>query len=79
MKKLIFTAIAMVAFSGVSMAGTLEESLVLEKLPIDKCCTVYDLAFNLAISEGAPPQTAENAANDAYNNCRSSSGPTLND
>ena len=35
MKKLIFTAIAMVAFSGVSMAGALELETT-NQLPIDK-------------------------------------------
>ncbi len=79
MKKLIFTAITLIAFSSVSMANTIsdENEVVIpikenKKVIILKridCCIIYDLAYNLAISEGAPVGTAEAAANLAYNNC----------
>ena len=78
MKKVIFTAIAMIAFSSASMANTIADEEVVvnnnEKKEVVKvkktdCCFIYELAFDLAISEGAPVESAESAANIAYNNC----------
>lgn len=71
MKKLFFSAVALVAFSSVSMANTIavEED---KKMVETDCCVVYDLAYNLAISEGASGSTADAAANIAYQNCEKS-------
>ena len=68
----------MIAFTSVSMANTIaDEEVVLnnkekkEVVVVRKtdCCLIYDLAYDLAISEGAPAESAESAANIAYNNC----------
>lgn len=33
------------------------------------CCLIYYLVYDLVISEGAPAESAESAANIAYTNC----------
>ena len=80
----MFTAIALIAFSGVSMANTIKEVEVQKnknaktvKKRATDCCIIYDLAFGLAMSEGAGASTAEAAAILAYNNCEKSN-KTLN-
>ena len=75
MKKLFFTAIALVAFSGVSMANSVavEETVIVENVLLkDNCTTVAQLAYNLAISEGADHPTAVAYSNIAYTNCKKS-------
>ncbi|GEC80231.1 hypothetical protein B0A61_13260 [Flavobacterium aquatile LMG 4008 = ATCC 11947] len=66
----------MVAFSSASMANTIadEEVVTEEKKEVvvvrkTDCCLIYDLAYDLAISEVAPAESAESTANIAYNNC----------
>jgi hypothetical protein len=69
--------------SSASMANTIadEEVIVENKKEVKEdqkvalraktdCCTIYDLAYNLAIKEGATTANAEAAANMAYNNCK---------
>ena len=75
MKKLFFTAIAFVAFSSLSMANTIEQDKVEEEAVVlrDNCTIVAQLAYNLAISEGADHPTAVAYSNIAYNNCKSTS------
>ena len=81
MKNLFFTAIALVAFSGVSLAGTISnkevvkdkiESAKSEKKLLktaDPCQDVCHLAYNLAISEGATAASADAYADICYGNC----------
>lgn len=68
MKKMIFSAVALVAFSFAGMANEIEEERVIINNS-DTCCIVHDLAYDLAISEGADSETAGKAANIAYENC----------
>ena len=73
MKKIIFTAIAMIAFSSASMANTIaDEEVENKKAVVTDCCSIYDLAYTLAIREGASPANADTAANIAYNGCKAS-------
>lgn len=77
MKKLFFSAVALIAFSSVSMANCITENDAYKeddsKVVVETdCCVIYDLAYNLAISEGASPSTADAAANIAYQNCEKS-------
>lgn len=66
------------AFSSASMANTIADEEVVvnnkekkEVVVVRKtdCCLIYDLAYDLAISEVAPAESAESTANIAYNNC----------
>jgi hypothetical protein len=68
MKKLVFTALAVVAFSGAAMAGTHEVKSE-KKLIGDSCDRVCHLAYDLAIKEGANHSTADAYADIAYANC----------
>ncbi len=77
MKKLFFSAIFLVAVSSVSMANTIADDKTIESkedmtVLLTDCCIIYDLAYNLAIKEGASPSTADAAANIAYTNCEKS-------
>jgi hypothetical protein len=54
MKKIMFTAIAMVAFSGVSMAGTLELEAA-NQLPIDKVkCQNAAIDYYIQVIDDGP-------------------------
>jgi len=80
MKKLMFTAIALVAFSGVSMANMKgikpsNTKKVAKKVVIrakTDCCLIYDLAYQLNFSETCDIEWSEMCANYAYNNCEKS-------
>ena len=77
MKKSLFSAVALIAFTSISMANTIEEKEITiegdSKTVVETdCCVIYDLAYDLAISEGASPSTADAAANIAYQNCEKS-------
>lgn len=73
----MFSAIAMVAFMGSSMANTIEVEKVAEegaemfKLS-STCDKVAALSYNLEVSEGATHAQAVAASNTAYNNCMKS-------
>lgn len=77
MKKLFFTAIALVAFSGVSMGSTLANNEIRKGTEkpesilkvLNRCQTVCHLAYNLAISEGASHEAADAYADMCYANC----------
>ena len=79
MKKLMFTAIALVAFSGVSMANTIADEEVKKdnevkkevviQMKADPCQNVCHLAYDLAISEGASHATADAYGDLVYANC----------
>lgn len=76
MKKVFFSAVALVAFSFAGMANEIEEKKVevkkveVETLKGDNCSTIRTLAYNLWISEGYSTQYAVIASNIAYNNCK---------
>ncbi|WP_395064002.1 hypothetical protein [Flavobacterium sp.] len=78
MKKLFLSAIFLVAFSSVSIANTIanddleKENVTVISLVADNCTKVAQLAYNLAISEGANHPTAVAYSNIAYNNCKKS-------
>ena len=69
MKKLAFTALAMVAFSGAAMANTVEVAELELKFVNDPCSDVCHLAYDLAIKEGADHDTADKSADRVYGNC----------
>ena len=78
MQKMIFSAVALVAFSFAGMANEIEEKKVEVKPETKKeakvvlkvnCGTIKQLAYNLAISEGADDCTAEYYSDIVYANC----------
>ena len=68
-KKLVFIALAVVAFSGVAMAGTEEIKETEILLITDPCQQVCHLSYDLARREGADHGTADKVAELAYANC----------
>ena len=66
---MIFTALAVVAFSGAAIANTGEVKEVELKFVNDPCSDVCHLAYDLARKEGADHQTADKYADIAYANC----------
>lgn len=68
MKKLVFTALAVVAFSGVAMAGGLSNKKNKKMVGFD-CCKYYNLVYDYMIENGASPMEAGNEANLFENNC----------
>lgn len=69
MKKLIFTAFAVVMFSSISTAKTAEVVNRKVVLGESSCCSLYNLAYNLAISEGHSSSYASGYATAVENNC----------
>jgi hypothetical protein len=79
MKKVIFTAIAMIAFSSASMANTIaDEEVVTENnkkaevenvAKLHPCVFVGFAAADQAEADGLSPQQVLNAANTAYAVC----------
>lgn len=67
MKKLLFTALAVVAFSGGAMAKTEEVKEVV--VLAGSCDAVCHLAYDLARSEGASHDNADRYADMCYANC----------
>lgn len=67
MKKLFFTAILLVAFSGVSMAKTIEN----KELESDKrnCNAVFQNALGGALASGLDADAAWSVASAAYSFC----------
>lgn len=72
MKKLVFTALAVVSFSATSFAGTKEVKESQVVVLGDSCESVCHLAYNLAIKEGASHEAADKFADLAYGNCKAS-------
>lgn len=67
MKKLMFTAIALVAFSGVSMANTKQNKKIIRKID---CECLRESTYYNAINNGANTQQAFYIAQATYNSCR---------
>jgi hypothetical protein len=65
MKKLFFTAIALVAFSGISMASTTEVDVYVE----NPCKSTFTSAFNQALASGQDADSAWAYASFNYNMC----------
>ena len=63
MKKLFFTAIALLAFSGISMASTADKGKVITY----DCSTAYDRPFRNVINGGRTLEQADKAAVAACN------------
>lgn len=81
---MLFSAIALVAFTATSMAGEIsvekkinetakENTISVTKKSVDfkenACVTIKRLAYNLAVSEGAGDCTAEAYSDLVYSNC----------
>ncbi|MEZ4854806.1 hypothetical protein [Flavobacterium sp.] len=77
MKKVVFSAVALVAFSFAGMANNevkekKSEDRETKKVVLKEnnvCCTLHSMAFDLAIFEGADSATAGAYADLVYNNC----------
>ena len=65
MKKLFFTAIAIIAFSGVSIAGTIQEK---DEAVIGSCMQVYAETYQDFVDAGFPGEASSEAAA-AYGEC----------
>jgi hypothetical protein len=65
MKKLFFTAIALVAFSGISMASIVEKG----KVVTYDCSTAYDRPFRNVINGGGTQEQADRAGKAAVAAC----------
>ena len=77
MKKLVFTAIAVLAFSGVQFAGTEERKKDLDLIPPDPCLTAAFVEATLVKEDhesaglGCLTSSEWNAVyNTAYNECK---------
>ena len=72
MKKVIFTAIAMIAFSGASMANTEEVKKVTENDDLDvraNCMQEAMAVYNELSSAGIEESECQYEANAAYGDC----------
>ncbi|WP_298306626.1 hypothetical protein [Flavobacterium sp.] len=76
MKKIMFTAIALVAFSSVSMANTIADDEVVKENEIKKvmlreipCPTAWSIAYHYARQAGQTEQEAIAIAFAAYDRC----------
>ena len=72
MKKLMFTAIAMVAFSSVSLADKpVVKNLKIEKVTLKPvtCDIAWNIAYHYARQAGFSNSEANNIAFAAYDNC----------
>ncbi|UGS21051.1 hypothetical protein [Flavobacterium cyclinae] len=72
MKKMIFSAVALVAFSFASMANEIEEKKVelkSEKNITKDCCEISDATFDGAVKAGIHWSQAQYIALAAYNEC----------
>ncbi|TDP61316.1 hypothetical protein [Flavobacterium dankookense] len=79
MKKLFFSAVALVAFSSVSMANTIdiknvcteqkEEKIEILNTTPTECLTYKFFYYNHLISQGATQQQASAGASSVYFNC----------
>lgn len=69
MKKMIFSAVALVAFSFAGMANEIEEKKVETVEMVKDCCAVSDAAFDSAVDAGIHWSKAQFIALAAYNAC----------
>ena len=71
MKKVIFSAIAMIAFVGSSMANTSEVKVVQKKeiVTVSFCSDIYQATYIAAIANGANDKQAGKTAWAAYSTC----------
>ena len=67
--KSVFTALAMVAFSGAAMANTVEVAELELMFVNDPCNDVWHLAYDLARKEGGNHETGNKVAYLEYGNC----------
>ena len=78
MKKILFSAIAMVAFSASGFASTevVEKNEKIEKIIKDDtdCDLIWDLSYNLHRSEGKSVNKSRQEADNAKKNCEDGSG-----
>ena len=65
MKKLFFTAIAIIAFSGVSIAGTIQEK---DEAIVRSCMQVYMETYDAFVEAGLSSE-ASGEASSAYGDC----------
>jgi len=70
MKKLVLFGALVLTMNFATLGNSVHNEQIIVEEGIDTCSAVAQLAYNLAISEGANHPTAVVVSNLAYNNCK---------